>query len=291
MKKTLISSALLLGAVTIQAGNLWIVGDALSYGWDLDKAASLVSDPENASVYTGTLFLFADKDFKLLTQPDWGNTEYGAAPGAALVDGTVSIAAGSNDEGYDKLKVAEDANYLISVNTETMEATFVKSEYQESPVNLCALYLVGSATAGSWDVMASTPLYQDGELPFDFESTKLDLSEGAFKIATSLKGASSWNADYWYFRDAEDPEKIALGQEGDLQWEITENGKYTVKVDLNANSISISKNPGSGISFAPADGNDTDTEFFTLSGMRVLNPSDGIFIRRQGAETSKVIIR
>ncbi|MDE5656249.1 MAG: SusF/SusE family outer membrane protein, partial [Muribaculaceae bacterium] len=120
-----IAAALMLGAIGAQAGQLFVVGEATQYGWSLDDAQALLSTPENDNIYTGTLYLKADQVFKFLTTYEWGGTEYGAETGASLTDGKVALASGSNDNGYDQIKVAEDGNYLITVDTESLSATIV----------------------------------------------------------------------------------------------------------------------------------------------------------------------
>ena len=47
---------------------------------------------------------------------------------------------------------------------------------------------------------------------------------------------------------------------------------------------------GTGIEGINAD-NDAPVEYFNLNGMRVDNPTDGIFIRRQGSKVSKVVVK
>ncbi|MDE5904870.1 MAG: hypothetical protein K2H27_05880, partial [Duncaniella sp.] len=39
-----------------------------------------------------------------------------------------------------------------------------------------------------------------------------------------------------------------------------------------------------------ADSNDAPVEYFNLNGLRVENPSNGIFIRRQGDKVTKVAL-
>ena len=68
--KLTIGAIMLAGASTMNAQNrqdlLFLAGDALSYGWSLDDATALVATAENDKVYTGTVYLEADKDFKFL---------------------------------------------------------------------------------------------------------------------------------------------------------------------------------------------------------------------------------
>ena len=278
-------------AAGLKAGCLWIAGDALSYGWSLDNATALLSTPDNADVFTGTVYLKGGQDFKFLTTPDFGNEEYGAAPDAALVDGRIYTAKGKNDEGYGKLRVTEDANYLISVDTRTLTAYIAKSVYQVKPVNLCSLFLVGDATPNGWDVMKGTPLYQDNELPYCFAASGIELVPGSFKIATVLKGAGTFSPEYWYFRNAENSDKIALNQEGDLQWSISAADKYSVSVNLDTEAISISKDVATGIGSLASEDADAVAEYYTLAGIRVENPHGGVFVRRCGATVTKLVVR
>ena len=39
------------------------------------------------------------------------------------------------------------------------------------------------------------------------------------------------------------------------------------------------------------DKDDADTEYYNLQGIRIANPTSGIYIRRTGCRTEKVIIR
>lgn len=283
--------ALLLITSTLcaKADCLWIIGDATPYGWDTDKATALLSAPDSHE-YSGTIYLKSGQDFKFMTVPDWGNEEYGAAPGASLVNGEIALSKGTDDSGYSKLQVAENGNYIITVNTDDMTAMIVKSEYQDTEITICSLFLVGSATVNGWDVMKGTPLYQNAEAPYEFNAENVVLDAGTFKIATALKGACSWNPEYWYFCDATDNNKIAKAQDGDIQWKIAESGIYSIDVNVIDNSISIKPRITSSISSVIFD-NDDVTEYYTLTGVRVNNPKSGIFIRKKGAITQKVIIK
>ena len=166
----------------------------------------------------------------------------------------------------------------------------MKSDYQATPVKFSSLFIVGSAAPHGWDVMTGTPLYQNSETPYIY-TADIDLKAGSFKIATTLKGACSFANQYWYFRDNSDAGKIALGQEGDSQWDIAKDALYNVTVNTVANTISIVEKGSDGIGNIAADNADATAEYFNLSGTRVLNPSNGIYICRKGAKTFKVIIK
>lgn len=285
--KSTLAFAALLTAASSYAGNLWILGDATPYGWSLNDMSALQSTEENPDIYTGTIYLKADKEFKFLTTDDWGGLEYGSAEGATWQDNEIALADGTNDTGYSKLQVSEDANYYITVNTNAMVAKVVKSEYQATEIDFCTLYLVGSATPGGWSMNEGTALYQAVATPYIYERS-VELQPGTFKMLVAEKGG--WGAEYWYFPDETDPGKIVRNQEGDLQWSIADAGTYLVKVNTLENTISITLNPSATIN-AVEELENAPVEYFNLAGCKVAEPTNGIFIRKAGASTQKVIIR
>ncbi|MDE6527068.1 MAG: SusF/SusE family outer membrane protein [Muribaculaceae bacterium] len=289
IKQCFLALLLITSTLCAKADCLWIIGDATPYGWDTDNATALLSAADS-HVFSGTIYLKAGQDFKFMTKPDWGNLEYGAAPGASLVNGEIALAKGTDDSGYAKLQVADNGNYLITVSTDDMTAKIVKSEYQDSEITICSLFLVGSATPNGWDVMNGTPLYQNAEKPYLFKAENLSLDAGSFKIAIALKGACSWNPAYWYFRDASADDKIAKDQDGDIQWNIDEKDAYTVAVNVIDNSISITKTHTTSITSAVSDTNGTP-EYYTLTGLRVDKPEAGVYICKNGKSTKKIIIK
>ena len=287
---TLLAASALLCGLNASAANLWIVGEATSTGWSLDDATALLSTNENPDVFTGTLYLKDSGTFKFLTTTDWGNEEIGSAPDATLADGKINLAKGTNDEGYGQLSVGESANYQITVDTATLKATITKAEYQETEINLCSLFMVGSATEGDWSVDAGTPLFQNQEEPYVFAANNQAMKEGTFKIATVIKGGGTWDAKYWYFRDAEDADKIALGQEGDIQWNIAKAEDYNITVDILANTISIKEAGSTSTSVQPAMAEEASPEYYNLQGVTIANSTSGLYLRKVGNEVKKVIL-
>lgn len=284
-----LAAAVMLGAICAQAGQLFVVGEATQYGWSLDDAQALLSTPENDNIYTGTLYLNGEQEFKILASYEWGGTEYGAAPDASLTDGKITLASGTNDEGYGKIKVAEDGNYLITVDTESLSATIVKSVYQESKVIYSSLFMVGSATAGSWSVDNGTPMYQNPDDPCEFSAMDIELNEGTFKIANTLKGGGTWNGKYWFFRNADNENLMALDQPDDLQWSIVAPGNYNVVANTATCAISIKPADNTGI--ADIEAGEAPAEYFNLQGIRVENPSAGLYIVRRDGKTFKAPLK
>lgn len=73
------------------------------------------------------------------------------------------------------------------------------------------------------------------------------------------------------------------------KWEKDDSDKDFKPVSLYFFSDYINVNPA-GISSIQPDDSDSPVEFFDLSGVRVADPADGIFIRRQGTSSTKVFI-
>lgn len=289
IRQCFLALLLITSTLCAKADRLWIIGEATPYGWDTDKATALLSAADSQE-YSGTIYLKAGQDFKFMTVPDWGNEEYGATPGASLVDGEITLSKGTDDSGYSKLQVAEDGNYDILVNTDAMTARVVKSAYQATEITVCSLFLIGSATSGGWDVMTGTPLYQNTEMPYQLKAENVALDAGSFKIAIALKGACSWNPEYWYFRDSTDDNKIAKAQDGDIQWNIEEKGSYSITVNVIDNSISITPTLTTAITSVDSDSNEA-SEYYTLTGIKVNAPKAGVFICKKGKTTKKIIIK
>ncbi len=264
---------------------LTVVGEATLYGWDLGLATALAATPDNENIYSGTMYLKNEGDFKFLVSPDWGGKEYGAEIGATLENGTIKLATGSNDEGYSKLTVPEAGNYLITVNTEDLTATIVKSVYQDTQIRYASLYLIGGVYNPPYGFNEAPVMYQNPENPYSF-TTIHKLSEGTFKICFALGGGREWRQDCFFFRDADNSEKMVANQDGDLQWPIDSEGEYTITANVLDNTISI--NPSTtGVETSIVTAAEAP-QYYNLQGMRIDRPEKGIYIMRTSEGTRKV---
>lgn len=267
---------------------LWLAGEATPWGWSLDDASCIAATAENPAVYTGTLYLDANKDFKFLTKFDWGNTELRPVENCKPdADGKVKLTSISGDNNDFKIQVSESANYLITVNTTTMEATFVKSEYQATHINFATLFMTGDATKGGWSIDDGTLMRQSTQEPYSFAATDTELDAGSFKIFYIMKGARSFDSKYFYFRNATDNGEMVLNSPEDNKWEIAESGKYDVKANTEALTISITP------AQAGIEGIETEAApatYYNMQGMHVSNPRAGqMLIKVQGNKSSKIL--
>ncbi len=224
------------------ADKLMIVGDAVWGGWT--PANSVVMLPDGENVFKATVYLkkvdgeTVTQGFKLLTAAKWDCLQYHAGDSnVELGEGVAAKLYDSQENSSDnKFQVKESANYdvVCDLNAKTITAT--KSAYQDHPVNHNALWMVGTATSGGWDIISSPQMTQDSENPMVFKAT-IYLKPGEMKIAQNNDAGFDQN---FYLRDATDPTKVVLGGD-DNKWEITEAATYDVIVNLADMTIDIKK--------------------------------------------------
>lgn len=224
------------------ADKLMIIGDAVWGGWNPEN--SVVMLPAGENVFKATVYLkkvdgeTVTQGFKLLTAAKWDCLQYHAGDSnVELGEGVAAQLYDSQENSSDnKFQVNESANYdvVCDLNAKTITAT--KSAYQDHPVNHNALWMVGTATSGGWDIISSPQMTQDSENPMVFKATTY-LKPGEMKIAQNNDAGFDQK---FYLRDATDPTKVVLGGD-DNKWEITEAATYDVIVNLADMTIDIKK--------------------------------------------------
>lgn len=224
------------------ADKLMIIGDAVWGGWNPEN--SVVMLPAGENVFKATVYLkkvdgeTVTQGFKLLTAAKWDCLQYHAGDSnVELGEGVAAKLYDSQENSSDnKFQVKESANYdvVCDLNAKTITAT--KSAYQDHPVNHNALWMVGTATSGGWDIISSPQMTQDSENPMVFKATTY-LKPGEMKIAQNNDAGFDQK---FYLRDATDPTKVVLGGD-DNKWEITEAATYDVIVNLADMTIDIKK--------------------------------------------------
>lgn len=224
------------------ADKLMIIGDAVWGGWNPEN--SVVMLPAGENVFKATVYLkkvdgeTVTQGFKLLTAAKWDCLQYHAGDSnVELGEGVAAQLYDSQENSSDnKFQVKESANYdvVCDLNAKTITAT--KSAYQDHPVNHNALWMVGTATSGGWDIISSPQMIQDSENPMVFKATTY-LKPGEMKIAQNNDAGFDQK---FYLRDATDPTKVVLGGD-DNKWEITEAATYDVIVNLADMTIDIKK--------------------------------------------------
>lgn len=274
--------------LTVQAAErLLIVGDGVWGGWSIDNSIVMMNDAAQPDVFTATVSLKANSDFKFLTETEWGKLEYRAGDaGVTLSDGVSAALVSSDDNSNDnKFQVGETANYSIVCNLAAKTVTVTKAAYQDDEIKHTALWLVGSATTGGWDLGKATMILPSDDNPMVFRGT-VDLLEGEMKIAVNKY---TGYGQTFYQRDAADDTKMTFGGD-DNKWNISKAGQYDVEADVKNLTISIVEHVANGITNMATTANAT-ADYFTLSGVRLSAPAKGICIKRQGNRVVKTINR
>ena len=274
--------------LTVQAAErLLIVGDGVWGGWSIDNSIVMMNDAAQPDVFTATVSLKANSDFKFLTEPEWGKLEYRAGDaGVTLSDGVSAALVSSDDNSNDnKFQVGETANYSIVCDLAAKTVTVTKAAYQDDEIKHTALWLVGSATTGGWALGNATMILPSDDNPMVFRGT-VDLLEGEMKIAVNKY---TGYGQTFYQRDAADDTKMTFGGD-DNKWNISKAGQYDVEADVKNLTISIVEHVANGITNMATTANAT-ADYFTLSGVRLSAPAKGICIKRQGNRVVKTINR
>ena len=269
------------------AERLLIVGDGVWGGWAIDNSIVMMKDETNPDLFTATVQLKANSDFKFLTATDWGNLEYRAGDATVTLSEGVAAALVSSEENPNdnKFQVAETANYDISADLAAKTLTVKKAAYQETEIKHTALWLIGSATPGGWNLGDGVKISPRADNPMVLEGSA-QLNEGEMKIAVNTY---TGYGQTFYQRDVTDDTKMVFGGD-DNKWNITKAAKYIIVADTKNLTISITEDTGTGIADIAGE-TDAQTEWFTLSGVKVAQPANGVFVKRQGKKTVKVLVR
>ena len=288
LRKMFCSLALAATVLTANAADrLLIVGEAVWGGWSIDNSIVMFNSTENPDVFKATVNLNANGTFKFLTTTDWGGLEYRAGDNdVTLAEGVASPLVSTEENSNDKqFKVSETANYDIVCDLVAKTIVVKKANYQTNPLKHTALWMIGSATPGGWSIGDGTMLVPTVDNPTVFKAT-VNLVEGEMKIAVNNQKGFGQT---FYQRDAADDAKMVFGGD-DNKWNITKAAKYDIVADTKNLTISITEDTGTGIAETEAVA-EQQTEWFTLSGVKVAQPRNGVFVKRQGKKIVKVLVR
>lgn len=269
------------------ADRLLIVGEAVWGGWSIDNSIVMLNSTQNPDVFKATVNLNANGTFKFLTTTDWGNLEYRAGDNdVTLAEGVASALVSTEENSNDKqFKVSETANYDIVCDLTAKTIVVKKANYQTNPLKHTALWMIGSATPGGWSIGDGTMLVPTVDNPTVFKAT-VNLVEGEMKIAVNNQTGFGQT---FYVRDTTDETKMVFGGD-DNKWNIAKAAKYDIVADTENLTISITEDTGTGIAETEAVA-EQQTEWFTLSGVKVAQPRNGVFVKRQGKNIVKVLVR
>ena len=287
-KSILCCALFVVGALSAKAADrLVIVGPATWGGWNLGQSTVMQKSDENADVFKATVHLDANKEFKFLTELDWGKLEYRAGVSPVTLQSGVTAKLVSSDEKPvdNKFFVSESANYEIVCNLAEKTVVVTKAAYQATALKHTALWMIGSATKGGWNIGEGTIMKQDAANPAKY-SARTELKAGELKFGTNVYAGFD---QMFYLRDLSNEGKIVFGGD-DNKWNIKEEGTYDVTVDVAAMTVSFTKVDPTAIS-AVETANNAPVTYYTLNGVKVDKPVSGVYVKRQGGRTVKVVMK
>ena len=287
-KSILCCALFVIGALSAKAADrLVIVGDATWGGWNLGQSTVMQKSDENADVFKATVHLDANKEFKFLTELDWGKLEYRAGASSVTLQSGVAATLVSSDENADdnKFSVSESANYEIVCDLAAKTVLLTKATYQTIALKHTALWMIGSATKGGWNIGEGTVLKQDAANLTKY-SARTELKAGELKFGTNVYAGFD---QMFYLRDLSNEGKIVFGGD-DNKWNITEEGIYDVTVDVAAMTVSFTKVDPTAI-VAVENANNAPAVYYTLGGVKVEKPVAGIYVKRQDGKSVKVVVK
>lgn len=179
------------------------------------------------------------------------------------------------------------------------------------------LYLAGSLTTGSsdWTIDNTAPSAIGVDGVYTFNGVALAGADGAnayFSFVTAVGDWTAANASTRFGASTKD-EALTVGTAANLicaipSWTAIKatgetaysaepyaftiaEGNYIIKVDLNQATVTVENEPENGINEVEAAA-DAAPVYYNLQGMRVEGkPAAGLYVVRQGARSSKVLVR
>lgn len=198
-------------------------------------------------------------------------------------------------------RIAEFATYPV-VNTAVVKpnSTVEKASIVETPAVCNDVTVTGTITNNSTgegcDIVLSNTFGGVVELrPLNNASIYIDVPDDMYLSAVMMEGSQTEAIEL--ADNVPGTYKSGFVTRSQHIWTYDGDDVNEVQLDVKAGSEYVDRfyvfytnnNPASGLNTVEVDAN-APVEYFNLQGVRVANPANGIFIRRQGAKVSKVIL-
>ena len=215
-------------------GELFMVGNAAPYGWDLSKALVMEPDPTNFYRFSWTGRL-NDGDLKLVS------SRMDFLPGFVADSTDVNkMVLQTSYESYpdNKWMIPYVGEYAIEADIRQLTISITALSKPEVRGHV---FMIGDATPGGWSWDDITELPHTDRNIFTWQG---HLNEGQIKFPTEIK--SDWSGEMLYAPtpDCEPSEigkfEIRIGGD-DNKWKISNSGDYQIQINFNDTTISFVK--------------------------------------------------
>lgn len=214
---------------------LYMLGDAIPTGWNIDNPAEMRVDESNKFIFTYNEILTAG-EFKIpVSTGDFGTDYYMPLVNYQDLSETgVQLVLGGNPDN--KWKITEPGAYKIKLNIQTPSIHIQKFEPFDK------IYMVGDASPVGWNIDNPYEMTRNPANIYEF-SYEGPMNVGEFKFPVE-KG--DWGGDFFMpvinYQDLNKTEmKFVPGGSPDNKWKINEAGNYKIVINQLYETISITK--------------------------------------------------
>ena len=293
-------------SATISSGNNMKIKNASNYSEIVFQLQETTVD--NTKSYT--LHVFEDKKISgntlyLIPAEKWKEARfaiyvYGGAlntwESMTLVEGETNIYEVTVPDGAWTNMIFCRMNPNTTTNNWGSKWNQTKDLTYDGIHNLCT---VAVNSENDWDVNTSTTwsIYYPSTLSVVMGETTVELeataSEGIFTGSFDTGNATSFvlvGGGKTYGAAAENIELESgdyVVEEGTTEWIVKTGMLYTITVDLTTGILSV-QDVVTGIDEVGVDAG--EAVYYNLQGVKVANPGNGIFIKKQAGKTTKVIL-
>lgn len=308
MKKFYLSIFLMVMTVVnmaaISSDVLYIVGNKMPGKWTWGEASTMTKVSDNVFTYTGEFEATTEKNgFQFMTSASWGNVNR-VVPTAGIETistGTYQVKQSDASCKDDVFNLSQAGNYKVTVdlNTMTMTVEKITKVYEH-------LYLMGRAGKGSFGTRDSDciELTRTAENVFNYtgqlvyDSSKTQAGEFLFLLNTTGT-TNDWAGVQYVLSTAANEVRTDIVNDGtygiiittktnNQYFRVNETANWSITVDFNTMTLTSKLAGDSGIDAVDAD--NTPAEYYNLQGVRVAAPSHGLYLKKQGAKTTKVVM-
>ncbi|MEO6684194.1 MAG: SusF/SusE family outer membrane protein, partial [Ginsengibacter sp.] len=201
---------------------LWILGDAIPSGWNIDTPDEMRVDSSNLFVFKYNEILSAG-EFKIPTATgDFGTDYYMPLVDKQDITGTGMQLVYKGNPDF-KWKITTPGPYKISLDLQKMKIDIKPfTPYTK-------MWMVGDATPAGWNIDNPQPMVADPTDPYIFTYTG-PMVAGEFKFPVTT---GNWGGDF-FMQEVNHQElgsrrvKFVPGGNPDNKWQITTPGNYKI---------------------------------------------------------------
>ncbi|MET0392898.1 MAG: SusF/SusE family outer membrane protein [Chitinophagaceae bacterium] len=214
---------------------LWMLGDAVPTGWNIDNPSEMRVDSSDLFLFTYNEILTAG-EFKIPVATGNFATDYymPLTNHQALTETGAQLVPGGSPDN--KWQVTVPGPYKIKLDTRDNKI------YINSFTPYTQVWMVGDATPVGWNINAPQAMTPDPVNPYEFSYTG-PMNAGEFKLPLAT---GDWGCDYFMpVLNGSGPGstqmKFIAGGSPDFKWRLTQAGNYKITINQLYETISIVK--------------------------------------------------